>query len=99
MHLEAPVRIRSDGGPQFKSNVWSVLVSTNFHESNGLAEAAVNAMEYFKKVKRACSTGSLDTEFIVVDKYASTWALAGADRFPSSTPVHHPYSSQRFFPE
>jgi len=70
MDLGVPVRFRSDGGPQFKSkefatflqkwSVSSVLSSPHFHQSNGLAEAAVKAMEDL--VKRTCSTGSLDTD-------------------------------------
>lgn len=70
MDLGVPVRLRSDGGPQFKSkefasflqkwSVSSVLSSPHYHQSNGLAEAAVKAMEDL--VKRTCSTGSLDTD-------------------------------------
>ena len=65
-----PVRLRTDGGPQFSSRkfrqfltrwgVLSVLSSPHYPQSNGHAEAAVKAMKTL--VAKTTENGSIDSE-------------------------------------
>ena len=65
-----PVRIRTDGGPKFKSNkfqqflkkwrVTSTISTPHYPQSNGHAEAAVKAMKHL--VAKTAEHGSLDCD-------------------------------------
>ncbi|XP_043188392.1 uncharacterized protein K02A2.6-like [Amphibalanus amphitrite] len=71
VNLGVPVRLRTDGGPQYKSREiasflkrWGVhhVVSTPYYpQSNGHAESAVKAMKHL--ISKTTVNGSLDDDF------------------------------------
>ena len=76
MDLGVPLRLRSDGGPQFASSAFEAFIqqwgveqvfsSPHYPQANGHAEAAVKAMKYL--IQKASPSGDLETDSFAAGK-------------------------------